>query len=56
MEVWRAAPPRPPTALIDKLRADKDVTSKLDEKQLSACFDDAHHFRHVDTIFSRVFG
>jgi adenylosuccinate lyase len=56
MDVWRAAPPRPPTALIDKLRADNDVTSKLDEKTLAACFDDAHHFRHVDTIFTRIFG
>jgi adenylosuccinate lyase len=56
MDVWRSAPPRAPTALIDKLKADPEVTAKLDAKAIAACFDDAHHFRQVDTIFSRVFG
>jgi adenylosuccinate lyase len=56
MDVWRSAPPRAPTALIDKLKADPEVTAKLDAKALAACFDDAHHFRQVDTIFKRVFG
>jgi adenylosuccinate lyase len=55
MEVWRSAPPRPATALIDRLKADPDVTAKLDAKTLAACFDDAHHFAQVDTIFARVF-
>jgi adenylosuccinate lyase len=56
MAVWQSPPPRPATALIDRLRADKDVTSKLDAKTLEACFDDAHHFARVDDIFRRVFG
>jgi adenylosuccinate lyase len=56
MAVWQSAPPRPPTALIDKLKADKDVAAKLDAKALEACFDDAHHFARVDEIFARVFG
>jgi adenylosuccinate lyase len=55
MEVWRATPPRAPTALIDKLKADPDVTAKLDANALAACFSDAHHFAQVDTIFARVF-
>ena len=28
----------------------------LAEAELEACFDLAHHTRHVDTIFERVFG
>jgi adenylosuccinate lyase len=56
MAVWQSAPPRPATALIDKLKADKDVTAKLDAKALAACFDEAHHFARVEDIFNRVFG
>jgi adenylosuccinate lyase len=56
MQVWQSPPPRAETALIDKLRADPDVTSKLDAKTLDGCFDDAHHFSRVDVIFKRVFG
>ncbi|MCL4715848.1 MAG: adenylosuccinate lyase [Hyphomonadaceae bacterium] len=56
MAVWQSPPPRPATALIDRLRADADVTAKLDAQTLEACFDDAHHFARVDDIFKRVFG
>ncbi len=56
MAVWQAPPPRAQTALLDKLKADADVTAKLDPKALEACFDDAHHFSQVDAIFARVFG
>ncbi len=56
MAVWRSAPPRAPTALLDRLKADADITAKLDAKTLTACFDDAHHFAQVDAIFARVFG
>ncbi|HVY84254.1 MAG TPA: adenylosuccinate lyase [Caulobacterales bacterium] len=56
MEVWQSPPPRVDTALYDRLRADPDVTGKLDAKTLAGCFDDAHHFRRVDEIFARVFG
>lgn len=56
MAVWQSPPPRPATALIDRLRADADVTAKLDAQTLEACFDDAHHFARVDDVFKRVFG
>lgn len=56
MAVWQSPPPRPENALIDRLKADKDVTSKLEAKTLEGCFDDAHHFSRVDDIFKRVFG
>ena len=38
------------------LKADKDVRAALTEKELEANFDLGHHFKHVDTIFTRVFG
>jgi adenylosuccinate lyase len=56
MAVWQSPPPRAETALLDKLKADKDVTAKLDAKTLEGFFDDAHHFARVDEILARVFG
>ena len=38
------------------LKADKDVRAKLSDKELEANFDLDYHFKHVDTIFKRVFG
>jgi adenylosuccinate lyase len=38
------------------LKADKDVRAALSDKEFEANFDLAHHFKHVDTIFKRVFG
>ena len=38
------------------LGADKDVSAKLSEKELDALFDLSYNFKHVDTIFARVFG
>ncbi len=38
------------------LKADPDVRKVLSDKELEANFDLDHHFRHVDTIFKRVFG
>lgn len=38
------------------LLADTDVTALLSETQIADMFDDAYHLKHVDTIFSRVFG
>ena len=38
------------------LKADKDVRAKLTDKELEANFNLDHHFKHVDTIFKRVFG
>lgn len=41
--------------LVDHLKADADVTARLSSDQIEACFDDAYHLKHVDTIFDRVF-
>ena len=41
---------------LSLLKADKDVRAKLSEKELEANFNLDHHFKHVDTIFKRVFG
>ncbi|HXE17399.1 MAG TPA: adenylosuccinate lyase [Stellaceae bacterium] len=40
----------------DLLKGDASVTTRIKPKELDALFDDAHHLRHVDTIFRRVFG
>ncbi len=42
-------------ALLDLLKADPEVTKALSAKELEALFDLAYHFKHVDTIFRRVF-
>ncbi|MES1200704.1 MAG: adenylosuccinate lyase [Pseudomonadota bacterium] len=55
MAVWQSAPPRAEHALLDRLRADPDITGKLDANTLVACFDDAHHLAKIDVIFARVF-
>src|SRR6476620_11140430 len=38
------------------LTEDKAVRARLTDKELEANFNLDHHFRHVDTIFKRVFG
>jgi adenylosuccinate lyase len=38
------------------LKADKNVAAHLDGKEVDALFDLGYHLKHVDTIFSRVFG
>ncbi|MHA6286991.1 adenylosuccinate lyase [Maricaulis sp. CAU 1757] len=42
--------------LVDHLKADDEVTAMLSDDQIEACFDEAYHMKHVDTIFARVFG
>jgi adenylosuccinate lyase len=42
--------------LLDRLRTEPEVTSRLSEDQLGALFNLDHHLRHVDTIFRRIFG
>jgi adenylosuccinate lyase len=42
--------------LADHLKSDADVTALLSHEQIDACFDEAYHLKHVDTIFDRVFG
>lgn len=43
-------------ALAALLKADKEVAARLSPAEIDACFDLDHHFKHVDTIFERVFG
>jgi len=38
------------------LKADADVGGAMTADEIAACFDLAHHTRHVDAIFARVFG
>ena len=41
---------------LSELKADADVMARLDAAALDAMFDEGYHFKHVDTIFRRVFG
>ncbi|MFN8828347.1 MAG: adenylosuccinate lyase [Labrys sp. (in: a-proteobacteria)] len=41
---------------LTSLRADAEVTARLSHEALAAMFDEGYHFKHVDTIFDRVFG
>jgi adenylosuccinate lyase len=41
--------------LLDLLKVDPDVSRALPVKELEALFDLGYHFKHVDTIFARVF-
>ncbi|MCW3796836.1 adenylosuccinate lyase [Sphingomonas sp. BN140010] len=43
-------------SLLDLLKADTDVAAALSPEQLEASFDLHYHFKHIDTIFRRVFG
>ena len=49
MPVWRGE-----GQFLDLLKADKEVV--LSDEDLEALFDLGYHFKHVDTIFNRVFG
>ncbi len=51
MKVWRGEEPD----FMALLNADAGVRY-LDEAEIAALFDLGHHFKHVDTIFQRVFG
>ena len=53
MKVWEADGA---LNLLDLLKADTDVTARLSPEQLDQLFDLGYHLKHVDTIFSRVFG
>jgi len=53
MKVWESSGT---LQLLDLLKADADVTTALSEAELEEKFDLAYHFKHVDTIFDRVFG
>ncbi|KQO50397.1 MULTISPECIES: adenylosuccinate lyase [unclassified Methylobacterium] len=51
MPVWRGE-----GDFLTLLKADAGVTASLSPEQIEECFDLGYHFKHVDTIFSRVFG
>lgn len=51
MPVWRGE-----GDFLALLKADPEVTAALAPEQIEECFDLGYHFKHVDTIFSRVFG
>jgi adenylosuccinate lyase len=51
MPVWRGE-----GEFIELLKVDKDVAKALSASELEELFKLGYHFRHVDTIFRRVFG
>jgi len=53
MKVWESDGE---LSLLALLKADADVSQRLSGDELDALFDLDHHLKHVDTIFSRVFG
>jgi adenylosuccinate lyase len=53
MKVWESDGQ---LSLLALLKGDPEVTAKLSDGQLDALFDLGYHLKHVDTIFSRVFG
>jgi adenylosuccinate lyase len=53
MKVWESSGQ---LSLLELLKADEAVTAALTPQELEEKFDLAYHFKHVDTIFARVFG
>jgi adenylosuccinate lyase len=53
MKVWESDGK---LSLLDLLKGDAEVIALLSPAEVEANFDLDHHFRHVDTIFARVFG
>ncbi|HJU77299.1 MAG TPA: lyase family protein, partial [Sphingomicrobium sp.] len=53
MKVWESDGE---LSLLGLLKDDPEVSRKLSDEELDALFDLDHHFKHVDTIFGRVFG
>jgi adenylosuccinate lyase len=53
MKVWEADVK---LSLLDLLKQDEEVTAALSEQEIEEKFDLEYHFKHVDTIFARVFG
>src|SRR5262245_61489407 len=51
MPVWRGE-----GDFLNRLKADPEVTRRRSAKEIEACFDLDYHFKHVETIFKRVFG
>ncbi len=53
MKVWES---NGTLSLLELLKADESVTAALSNEELEEKFDLEYHFKHVDTIFARVFG
>jgi adenylosuccinate lyase len=53
MQVWESDGE---LSLLRLLKDDPEVSQKLSDGELDGLFDLDYHFKHVDTIFSRVFG
>ena len=51
METWKKG-----GSYLDRLKAEPEIRKALGEKDLEGLFDLKQHFRHVETIFKRVFG
>jgi adenylosuccinate lyase len=51
MKVWQGK-----GDFLSLLKADPNVSKALTPKEIEANFDLGYHFKHVDTIFKRVFG
>lgn len=51
MPVWRGE-----GDFLTLLKNDADVARYLKPEEIEVCFDLGYHFKHVDTIFTRVFG
>jgi adenylosuccinate lyase len=51
MEAWKKG-----DSFLNRLKGDADVAKLLKAIQLDELFDLGYHFKHVDTIFGRVFG
>ncbi len=53
MKVWESDGE---LSLMELLKADPEVTAALSPETIEEKFDLGYHYRHVDTIFARVFG
>ena len=53
MKVWESDGT---LSLMELLKADADVTAKMTASEIEDHFNLDYHFKHVDTIFARVFG
>jgi adenylosuccinate lyase len=53
MKVWESDGA---LSLMELLQADADVTAKLSPADIADRFNLDYHFKHIDTIFARVFG
>ncbi len=55
MKVWEMRGDRT-GQFASLLKADPEVSQKLNPTEIDAMFDDFYHLKHVDAIFERVFG